>query len=91
MAQYNSCVDPCFYGFTLDGVREEAVLCHILSHYKTKFLNSHRAGHGYSKHHLRVNSDISSFNFAVASPNKKIIIRRRIGGISVVSKNHEND
>ena len=92
-------VGPCFYGFTLDGVREEAVLCHILwSHYKTKFLNSHRAGHGYSKHHLRVNLDISSFNFAVASPNKKIIIiirrRRRIwriGGISVVSKNHEND
>ena len=61
-----------------------------------KFLNSHRAGHTYSKHHLRVNLDISSFDFAVASPNKKIIImiRRRIwriGGISVVSKNHEND
>ena len=24
-------VGPCFYGFTLDSVREEAVLCHILS------------------------------------------------------------
>ena len=23
-------VGPCFYDFTLDGVREEAVLCHIL-------------------------------------------------------------
>ena len=77
-------VGPCFYGFTIDGFREEAVLCHILSsHYKTKILNSHRAGHGYYKHHLRVNSDISSFNFAVASPNKKMIIL-------IIRKNMEN-
>ena len=36
-----------------------------------KFLISHRAGHSYSKYHLRVNSDISSFDFAVASLNKE--------------------
>ena len=33
---------------------------------KRMFLNSHRTGHAYSKHHLRVNLDISSFDFAVA-------------------------
>ncbi len=48
-------IGSCFYGFTLDGVQEEAVLCHMLwSHYKTKFLNSHRAGHGYSKDLIRI-------------------------------------
>ena len=59
------------------------------------FLNSHRAGHAYSKHHSIVDSDIFCLDFAVASPNKEIIIitRRmwRIGGISVVIKNHENN
>ena len=55
-------------------------------------MRSHRAGHAYSKHGLKVNSDIFSLDFAVASPNKKIIIRIwRIGSISVVSENHEND
>ena len=46
-----------FYGFTLDGVYEKVVLCHMLwSHYKTKFLNSlrSRAGHGYSKDLIQI-------------------------------------
>ena len=46
-----------------------------------KILNSHRAGQAYSKHGLKVNSDIFSLDFAVASPIKKIILIRiwRIG------------
>ena len=51
-------------------------------------LQNDRAGHAYSKHHLRVNSGISSFNLAIDCPNKKIMIRRiwRIGGIRLSVK-----
>ena len=49
--------------------------------------NSHRAGHAYSEHHSIVDSDIFCLDFAVASPNKKIIRIWRIGGVLVVSKN----
>ena len=38
---------------------------------RVKFLNSHRAGHVYSKGHLRNISYISPLNFAVPSRNKK--------------------
>ena len=42
-----------------------------------EFLNSHRAGHAYSKHHSIVHSNIFCLDFAVASPN-------RIGDIEVM-------
>ena len=72
------------HGFMINYVREEVVLCHMLwLHYKMKILNCQRAGHAYSK----VNSDIFSFDFAVTSPNKKMIRIWRIEGISVVSEN----
>ena len=45
-------VGPHFHGFMLNRIWEEAVLCHK-SHYKTKYLNSHRAGHAYSKHQFK--------------------------------------
>ena len=55
------------YGFTLNNVQEELVLCHILySHYKMKVLNSFGVGCTYCKHPLRNNLDISIPDFAVA-------------------------
>ena len=36
-----------------------------------KYVNSHRVSHAYSKHRSRVNSNMFSFDFAVASLNKK--------------------
>ena len=36
-----------------------------------EILNSHRAGHTYSKHGLKVNSDIFSLDFAVPSLSKQ--------------------
>ena len=54
-------VGPDLHGFAVDCVQEEAVLCHMLwLCYKTIILNSHRAGHAYHKHHLRVKSDMFS-------------------------------
>ena len=37
--------------------RRSSFVPYIVVTLQNEILNSHRAGHGYSKHHLRVNSD----------------------------------
>ena len=84
-------VGPRLHGFTLDCVREEAVLCqNSPPHNKTKFLNSHRTGQRYFKDSSTVDPDIIAFDLTIAFPNKKIRIWR-FGCISVIRENHEND
>ena len=53
-------------------------LIYIYIYYKTKFLKSHGAGYRYFKGKSTVNLDIFCCEKAVALPNKKIIIIRRI-------------
>ena len=66
-------VGPYFHGFTLDRVREKAVLCHNLpSSNKMNLLNSHCAGQRHFKDSSTVflDSDIMCYNKVVAFPNK---------------------
>ena len=64
-------VGPHFHGFTIDSVREEAVLCHNLpSSNKMNLLNSHCAGQRHFKDSSTVFPDIMCYDKAVAFPNK---------------------
>ena len=58
------------YGFILNRPRRSCFVPYLVVMLQAKILNSHRPGYVYSKHRLRVNSDIFCFNLAVASPNK---------------------
>ena len=80
-----------FRGFSIDLVQNAAILCHILCiHYKTNFLYSHGAGYRYFKDSSTVNLDLFCCEKAVAPPNKKIIIIRRIWRLSGVTQFHQN-
>ena len=60
-------VGPCWYGFTLDRAREEAVLVHILySNKKTRLLKILCTGYEYFKDNSVFYSDLLCFNMTVA-------------------------